>query len=69
MADEEQPVEPVETTEHILNWLRCLRTREVPNASIDAGYQHAVAAIMGVRAMDTGRRQVYDRTKREIHDA
>ena len=36
------------------------------NASIDAGYQHSVASIMSVRAMDTGQRQVYDAAKREI---
>ncbi|HPO15171.1 MAG TPA: Gfo/Idh/MocA family oxidoreductase [Candidatus Hydrogenedentes bacterium] len=63
---EKTPVEHIETTNHMLNWLQCLRTRETPNASIDAGYQHAVAAIMAVKAQDTGHRQVYDPEKREI---
>ena len=62
----EVPVEPVETPDHFLNWLQCVRSRETPNASIDAGYRHSVAMIMAVQAMDTGRRQVYDHDKREV---
>ncbi|MBC8874030.1 MAG: hypothetical protein H8E44_31720 [Planctomycetes bacterium] len=40
----------------------------VTNASIDAGYQHAVAVIMAMTACDTGRRQIYDHEKREIRE-
>ncbi len=61
-------VEPVEHPEHFLDWLQCLRSRKTPNASIDAGYQHAVACLMAVRAFDTGRRQVYDPKTREIRE-
>ena len=61
-------VEPVERPEHFLDWLQCLRSRKTPNASIDAGYQHAVACLMAVRAFDTGRRQVFDTQKREIRN-
>jgi predicted dehydrogenase len=63
-----QPVEDVARPEHFLDWLQCLRSRKTPNASIDAGYQHAVACIMAARAFDTGRRQVYDREKRQIRE-
>ena len=62
----EVAVEPVDTPEHFLNWLQCLRSRNTPNASIDAGYQHSVAMIMAVRAMDAGRRQVYDDKLRDV---
>jgi hypothetical protein len=65
---EPKPVEPVEHPDHFLDWLQCLRNRKTPNASIDAGYQHAVACIMAVRAFDTGVRQVYDAEKREIRN-
>jgi len=61
-----QPVKPVERPDHFLDWLQCIRGRKTPNASIDAGYQHAVACIMAMRAYDTGRRQVYDQANREI---
>ncbi len=61
-------VEDIPQPDHFLDWLQCLRSRETPNASIDAGYQHGVAILMATRAYETGRRQVYDREKREIHE-
>jgi len=63
-----KPVKEVPRPDHFLDWLQCLRTRKTPNASIDAGYQHAVACIMAVQAYDTGRRMTYDPQKREIHE-
>jgi predicted dehydrogenase len=66
---QEKPVAPVETPDHFLDWLQCLRSRKATNAPIEAGYHHCVPALMAVRAMDTGRRQVYDPKSREIRDA
>jgi predicted dehydrogenase len=60
------PVEDVPRPDHFLDWLQCLRTRKEPNASIDAGYQHAVACIMAMQSYDTGKRMIYDHEKREI---
>ena len=65
----QEPVKPVARDEHVLDWLKCIRSRGTPNASIDAGYQHAVAVVMAMRAFDTGRRQIYDPEKRELRDA
>ena len=62
-----KPVEEVQRPDHFLDWLQCIRTRQTPNASIDAGYQHAVAVIMAMQSYDTGKRMVYDSEKREIH--
>ncbi len=62
------PVKKVEIADHFLDWLQCLRSRKTPNASIDAGYQHAVACLMAVRAFDTGKRTIYDVEKREIRE-
>ena len=62
------PVKPVLRPDHFQDWLQCLRTRKTPNAPIDAGYQHSVAAIMAVRAFDTGKRQIYDAEKREVRE-
>lgn len=64
----ETPVEPVEIPDHFLDWLQCLRTRKPTNAPIEAGYYHSVPVIMGTRAMDTGKRQVFDPQKREIRE-
>jgi len=66
--DKETAVAPVERPDHFLDWLQCLRSRKAPNASLEAGYQHAVAVIMAMRALDTGRRQVYDPEKREFRE-
>ena len=63
---DKQPVEPIERPEHFLNWLQCLRSRETPHAPIEAGYQHAVAVIMGMKSYYTGRRIVYDHKHREL---
>ena len=61
-------VDDVAHPDHFLDWLQCLRTRGTPNASIDAGYQHAVAVIMAMQSFDTGKRTVYDVQKREIRE-
>ena len=62
----EKPVPSVETPDHFLNWLQCMRSGETPNASIDAGYQHAVAVIMAMTSYETGRKTVYDPLKRTL---
>ena len=61
-------VEHVEMPDHMLDWLQCLRTRKTPNASMDAGYQHAVAVVMAMMAFDSGRRMVFDPEKREVRE-
>lgn len=65
---EKTDVTPVDTPDHVLNWIQCIRSRGTPNASIDAGYQHSIASLLAVRAFDTGKRQVYDPEKREIRE-
>ncbi|UCG50349.1 MAG: Gfo/Idh/MocA family oxidoreductase [Phycisphaerales bacterium] len=62
------PVKEVPMPDHFLDWLQCMRTRKTPNASIDAGYQHAVACIMAMQSYDTGRRTVYNPQKRDISE-
>ena len=59
-------VTPTEHPDHFLNWLQCMRSGETPNASIDAGYQHAVAVIMAMKSFETGRKTFYDPVKRAI---
>lgn len=62
-------VTPVERPDHFLNWLQCMRSGETPHASIDAGYQHAIAVLMAVISYDTGRKTIYDHAKRTIKTA
>ena len=65
-VSEAKMIDHVERPDHMLDWLQCMRSRGTPNASIDAGYQHAVAVIMAMRAYDTGHRMVYDAGRRDI---
>jgi predicted dehydrogenase len=66
LPGEETAVAPIETPDHFLDWLQCIRNRGTCRAPIEAGYQHAVAVLMAVKAADTGTRQIYDPEKREI---
>jgi len=68
VAGQEQPVSEVDTPDHFLDWLQCLRSRGVCRAPIEAGYQHCVPALMAMRAFDTGVRQVYDAKKQDFYD-
>jgi len=57
---EEQQVPDVMRPHHMEDWLQCLRTRKQPNADIDAGCQHAVAAILAYEAMMRNHRMGFD---------
>jgi hypothetical protein len=59
-------VTPIERPDHFLNWLQCMRDGKTPHASIDAGYQHAVAVLMAVISYDTGKKTKYDHAKRKL---
>lgn len=54
----ENKVEPIEQTDHWVNWYRCVRDGKTPNASLDAGYQHAVASIMAVKRAESVARRL-----------
>ncbi len=62
-------VTPVPRPDHFLNWLQCMRSNQTPHASIDAGFQHAVAVMMAVISYDTGRKTIYDPKARKITTA
>jgi predicted dehydrogenase len=62
----ENKVEPIEQTDHWVNWYRCMRDGTTPNASLDAGYQHAVASVMATMSYETGRRARFDPARRTI---
>lgn len=59
-------VQPVDHPDHFLDWLQCIRSGNTPNASLEAGYQHAVAVIMAMMSYESGRRAYYDEKKRKI---
>lgn len=65
----ESQVPDVPMPHHMENWLQCIRTREQPNASIDAGYQHAIACILANEALKSNCRAVYDHKTRSVNSA
>jgi predicted dehydrogenase len=64
-----QEVKAIETPDHFLNWLQCLRTGKPTRAPLEAGYQHSVACLMAVESYHSGRRTTYDHATRTIHKA
>lgn len=60
------PVSPIARPDHFLDWLQCIRTGETPHASIDAGFQHAVACLMATLSYERGRKTIYDAQRRAI---
>lgn len=56
----------VESTHHMKNFFDCVRSRQAPNAPIQAGYSHAIATLMAEESFARGSRMVYDPVKRTI---
>ncbi|QCR23407.1 Gfo/Idh/MocA family protein [Pontibacter sp. SGAir0037] len=54
------------TSLHMRNWMECVRSRQTPNASVKAGYNHSVANIMTRTALETGKRITFDDTKQDV---
>ncbi len=63
---EPMTIERVPVESHMANFLRCVRNRQTPRASVDAGFQHAVAGCMAGLSLETGRRVSFDREKIEL---
>ena len=54
------------TSAHMRNWMECVRARKDPNASVDAGYGHAVALIMSNAACRMGMKATFDPVSRQV---
>ncbi|NOT76376.1 MAG: Gfo/Idh/MocA family oxidoreductase [Cyclobacteriaceae bacterium] len=54
------------TTNHMLNWMQCVRDRKETNAPVEAGYSHAIACIMTTAASRTGEKATFDESKQEV---
>lgn len=54
------------TSAHMRNWMECVRSRKTPNASVEAGYNHAIAGIMTTAALHTGQRATFDAKRQEV---
>ncbi|WP_022823297.1 Gfo/Idh/MocA family protein [Hymenobacter norwichensis] len=54
------------TSNHVRNWMECVRSRKQPNAPVEAGYYHSIANIMTTAAAHTGLKATFDEKKQEV---
>lgn len=54
------------TSNHIRNWMQCVRSRKQPNAPVEAGYSHSIANIMTTAASHTGLKASFDEKSQEV---
>lgn len=56
----------ITTSNHMRNWMECVRSRKQPNAPVEAGYQHSIACMMTTAAARTGEKATFDEAKQEV---
>jgi predicted dehydrogenase len=56
------------STEHMANWLDCIRSREQPNSTVDDGLGQSVACMMAAQSYWSGRKVFWDATRETIVD-
>ncbi len=54
------------TSNHVRNWMECVRNRKQPNAPVEAGYSHSIANIMTTAASHTGKKATFDEATQEV---
>jgi len=54
------------TSNHVRNWMECIRSRKRPNAPVEAGYSHSIATIMTNAAARTGCKVTFDEKTQEV---
>lgn len=54
------------TTNHMRNWMECVRSRQQTHAPVQAGYAHSIACIMTNAAVRTGQRATFDEVNQEV---
>jgi len=55
-----------QTSANMRNWMDCVRSRQTPNASIEAGYSHSIALCMNVAAIQTGQKVTFDDKTQQV---
>ena len=63
-----ETIPEAESVPHMLNFLECMRSREVPSAPIEAGYNHSIAALLADESFVRRSRVAYDEKKRRIRE-
>jgi len=56
----------VVVTNHVRNWMECIRSRKETNAPVEVGYYHSIANIMTNAAARTGFKATFDEKTQEV---
>ena len=56
----------ITTSNHMRNWMECVRDRKQPNAPVEAGYQHSIACIMTTAAARTGEKATFNEATQDV---
>ncbi len=54
------------TSDHMRNFMDCVRSRKPTKAPVEAGYSHSIATIMTNAAVRTGAKVTFDETTQEV---
>jgi predicted dehydrogenase len=54
------------TSNHVRNWMECVRSRKETHAPVEAGYSHSIANIMTTAASHTGLKATFDESTQEV---
>jgi predicted dehydrogenase len=54
------------TSNHVRNWMECVRSRKQPHAPVEVGYNHSIANIMTNAAVHTGAKVTFDEKTQEV---
>lgn len=54
------------TSNHMRNWMECIRSRQQPNAPVEAGYSHSIATIMTNAAVRTGYKVTFNEKTQQV---
>ncbi len=54
------------TSNHIRNWMECVRSRKEPHAPVEAGYSHSIANIMTTAASHIGLKATFDEKTQDV---
>jgi predicted dehydrogenase len=54
------------TSNHVRNWMECVRSRKETHAPVEAGYSHSIANIMTTAASHTGMKATFDEKTQEV---
>ncbi len=54
------------TSNHMRNFMECVKSRKQANAPVEAGYSHSIATIMTNAAVRTGEKVTFDEARQEV---